>query len=444
MSRYFCVALATLIAGTVFFASEAPAQTSNTSAIQAGVARVDITPQIDELPEPLSSVHDPIYVRALVVESETKRAVIVVAEVPAIAPDIYEDLGQQVSERFRVPREQVMIGTTHTHNSLRVAPPGPSPIPSSEAFTSNVISGTIEAIAAAEKNLQPARAGYAAGQVSLIAGRNEWHEPQKRYIDGIDRTGLVPVDQTFGVYEFATLSGEPIGVILNYGIEPVVYELAKTQVSGDVPGAASRYIEDAFGGKVVALFTIGSPASPAYRVLSLDSPNRGIKTAENIMNSMGVILGEEALGRMQQIKGSTAPLQISAAADSLTCPGKRTTPRNLRGHCAYSEDSDLPACEFTDQPFPDVTLNTGVLRLGDVAYITADANVVPALWEKFRQQSPLSQAQAVGTNFGQFRFVVDDAAYALNTYPATDTRAVVGCAEEGYLESVQGLLEKTR
>jgi len=410
----------------------------------AGAARVDITPRVEDLAAPFSAVHDHLYVRALFVESEGERAVIAVVEAPAIAPAVYEEMVQEIATEFEVPRNQVMLAITHTHSVMRVAPSGPSQIPGSDVFTAQVRSGTMEAIAAARAALQPARAGYRAGLSSLVVGRNEWHASQHRYINGADRTGLVPADRTLGVYEFESLGGEPIAVILNYGIQPVVYEVSKTEVSGDVPGATSRYVEDVLGGGTVALFTVGAPASAAYSGRSDTDPERRVERAGTIMEAMGVILGEEALAQMKEIEGSTAPLKIQGLGDSLTCTGKRTTPRNLRSHCAYTDDSDLPPCDFKDEPFDDVTLNIGALRLGDVVYVTADSNVVPALWEKLRQASPWSTTQVVSTNFGQFRFVVDDAAYALNTYPATDTRAAVGCAEDGFLESALKLIGATR
>jgi neutral ceramidase len=416
------------------------ANADNDANILAGAARVDITPREEDLPAPLTSVHDRIYVRALFIESRGDRAVIAVVETPAIATPIYEEMVQQIATEFDVPRNHIMLGVTHTHNSMRVAPPGPSPIPTSDLFTVRVRSGTIEAIGAARTAMRPARAGYRAGLSSLVRGREEWHASQHRYIDGIDRTGLVPVDQALGVYEFESTRGEPIAVILNYGIQPVVYEIAKTEISGDVPGATSRYVEDMLGKGVVALFTVGAPGSPAYRVWSETNPGGGVERAATITHAMGVILGEESLAQMEGIKGSTAPLKIEGLGGSLTCKGKITTPRNLRSYCAYNDDSALPACVFKDEPFGDVTLKVGALRLGDVVYVTADSNVVPALWEKLKRASPWSNTQLVSTNFGQFRFVVDDAAYALNTYPATDTRAAMGCAENGFLESALKLI----
>ena len=444
MTRLRRAALVSFAAAVLTVAPIVEANAEDEANIMAGAARVDLTPRVEDLPAPFESVHDPIYVRALFVESGGDRAVIAVVEVPAIGPEIYEDMVQQIATEFEVPRDHIMLGITHTHNVLRVSRPGLSPIPTSDLFTARVQSGTVEAVAAARAAMQPARAGYRAGLSSLVRGREEWYRSQHRYIDGIDRTGLEAVDQTLGVYEFESMGGEPIAVILNYGIQPVVYSTAKAEISGDVPGAASRYLEDVLGGGAVALFTVGAPAAAAYRVGSDGEPGRRAERAASIMQAMGVVLGEEALAQMKEIEGSTAALKIQGLGDSLTCTGKMTTPRNLRSHCAYTDDSDLPPCDFKDEPFDDVTLKIGVLRLGDVVYVTADSNVVPALWEKLRQASPWSTTQVVSTNFGQFRFVADDAAYALRTYPGTETRAVMGCAEDGFLGSALRLIEAVR
>lgn len=437
-----------LVAAAVLLSAGAalcgPAAAQSGSALSAGAARVDITPAVADLPAPLTSIHDPLYVRTLVVDSDGKRAVIAVVDTPAIEASIYYDLVDTISTEFNVPAGQILLGTTHTHNSLRVAPPGPSPIPTSDKFTHAVIDGTLQSVREAIGAMKPAKAGYSAGESSLISGRNEWLPSQHRYIDGVDRTGVEAVDRTFGVYKFAALDGTPIAAILNYGVEPVIFEQAHDKVSGDVPGAVSAYVEDQVGGGMVALFTVGAPASLSYRVWPEDSDRRRFETSAKIMSAYGTILGEEALAQMARIEGSTAPLAISSATDSLTCPGKKTTPRNLRNMCAYTADSTLPPCKFTDAPFHDVKLTMTLLRLGEVYYLAADGNVVPALWNKIRREVPFTNFQFVGANFGPFRFVVDDRAYQLNTYPATDTRAQANCAEPGMLEKVSTLDESVR
>jgi neutral ceramidase len=89
-----------------------------------------------------------------------------------------------------------------------------------------------------------------------------------------------------------------VALLLNYGIEPVVNEGVVGEISGDVPGAAARYVEEAAGGKAVALFTIAPAASPAYRVWAKPVIDpREVARAHGIMAAMGTLLGEEALAR---------------------------------------------------------------------------------------------------------------------------------------------------
>ncbi|TNE67799.1 MAG: hypothetical protein EP335_00825 [Alphaproteobacteria bacterium] len=431
---------------TAFAPMSAMAWADPAPAVRAGAAKLDITPATPDLPAPLSKVADPIHVRAVAIESEGKLVVILSLEVPAVAPDIWNQLRHDIAEAAGIPASQLVLSTTHTHNSLRVAAPGPSPIPVSAAFTENVRQRSIAATKEAIARLKPAEIGYSTALLPLVKGRNEWRASENRYVDGADRTGREPVDQTFGVLSLRGLDGQVIGLVLNYGIEPVVYELAHDQVSGDVPGKASSYLEDTLADQgTVALFTIGAPASAAYRIWKDDVGARGPAAAGAIKDAMGTLIAEDALAQLGTMQYSGAAFKMATATTTLSCPGKKTTPRNLRSHCSMDGTKGLPRCEYHDEPFPAVSLDLSMLRLGDkAAYLVADSNVVPALWLKIKDQLPLRNTQMISSNFGPFRFVVNEAAYALNTYPATDTRAQAGCAENGFTKKVEELVAATR
>jgi hypothetical protein len=415
------------------------------SVLKVGAARVDITPPIEELPPPYKAIFDKIYLRALVLDNGSTRAAMVVADVPMIQAGNFAELSRRISQQAKVPPENVLLGNTHTHNSIRVDGDGVHIIlPGSQKFVDRIMAATERAIKEAVANLQPARAGYAVGNAHLIANRNEWFPAQNRYIDGIDRSGSQPVDASLGVFKFETLSGEPIAFVLNYGIEPVVSMASPTEISGDVPGATSRYIEEKFADKAVAIFTIGPAASPLYRVRP--DPQLGkadVDRAHKIVNAMGTILGEEALAAAKDSK-LTSNLRIAAAKRILQCPGKNTTPFNLRTQCAYTPDSKLPACDFKDTDSEPVNLSMWLLKIGDVAFVQADANVSSELGEKLHHASPLANTLIVALNFGPARFVVDEASYPLNTYEATATRFKRGCAEQGFLDNALQMIEQLR
>ena len=61
-------------------------------------------------------------------------------------------------------------------------------------------------------------------------------------------------DKTVAVIKFESMSGEPIAVYYNYAMHAVITGTLDL-VSGDMPGDSSRYIEDALGGKAVALWS---------------------------------------------------------------------------------------------------------------------------------------------------------------------------------------------
>ena len=61
--------------------------------LQAGTARVEITPAADALPGPYSSILDPLYARAIYLENGQSRAVLLNADVGAIPTFLTDDVG---------------------------------------------------------------------------------------------------------------------------------------------------------------------------------------------------------------------------------------------------------------------------------------------------------------------------------------------------------------
>lgn len=414
------------------------------SALRAGAARIDITPPVAELPAPFKVIRDRLYVRALLLDNGATRAALVVADVPAIEAGIYADISHAIAKQNNVPLANIVLSASHTHNSMRVASDTAGNSPGgTDKFISSVIAASQEAVKKAAANLQPVRAGYAAGKSYLVANRNEWSIDQHRYIEGIDRSGTQPADPTLGVYKFETLSGEPVAFLLNYGIEPVVNIGQSSEISGDVPGEAASYIEAHSGGKAVALFTIGPASSPAYRVQADPvTGSRDVERTHRLVAAMGTLLGEEAMATANGIRKPATQMSIAGELKTLQCPGKITTPRNLLSECSNAPGAKVPACEFKDKDGPAVTLSYGLLKLGEVALVQADANVVPAIGDKLKRASPLASTMVVLTNFGPMRYVVDDASYPLNTFEVTSTRAKQDCAEQGFIDGVLEMMNR--
>ena len=73
-----------------------------------------------------------------------------------------------------------------------------------------------------------------------------------RWWEGANYEG--PSDKTVAVLTFVRPNGEPLAVYYNYAVHGVITGQLD-MISGDIPGAASRYVEEASGDKVVALWS---------------------------------------------------------------------------------------------------------------------------------------------------------------------------------------------
>jgi hypothetical protein len=420
------------IAASSVEASPAPAP----AGLRVGAARIEVTPPADELVAPFKSIADRLYVRAVAIESGGVQAIVIIADVPTIGDSTLSQIVDKVAAQARVPRTAILLGTSHTHNAIRVDPVATGIIlPGSPRFVARVTAATLDAVRQAQARMQPARVGLGSGRAHLVGNRNKWSAASGRYLTGVDRTGNEPIDERLGVMKFETLDGKSIALLLNYAIEPVVAMAMPSEISGDVPGAAARMIESRLGNDAVALFTVGAAGTPLYRA---EDAGPGVDLRERavaLMNAMGTILSEEALAVAADLPTSPTAIRIAAAARQLVCPGKVTTPFNLPNRCAYSPGSSLPACDFKDRDAEPVALNMGLLRIGDLVLMGTDANVTPALGQKFASVMPLKHSWIVAETYGPMRYVMDDAAYAQNTYEATATTAKKGCAEQGFLRN---------
>lgn len=424
------------------------AASAATGNLRAGAARIEITPTAAELPEYYKGIKDQIHVRVLALESGSTRAILSLGDLPMIDGGFYNDFIQQLSAEFKVPKEYILLGTSHAHSVMRVAPQGQENtkylqpvsvedragvaeavkknIPVTLEFNKKVWAAYREATRQAFAKLQPARVSFGTGEPGVLRSR----------------TGESVLDPSLGVHTFKAMDGKTIAMVLNFGITPVGAE--RNQISGDVPGSTARYLEAELGEQSVVLFTNSAPQPVRFRTggESGDAP-RSPTARASIMSALGVVLGEEALNVARSARVSDY-MQISAAHEVLQCPGKVTYPRNLSNQCADSQKVGAPGCTFKSFDVEKVDINVGVLRLGDVAYLLVDGNPVPALANMLREASPLANTRVVSTNFGPVRHMVDNAAYALNTYPATDTRAKPGCVDPGLIETSLKLIEKTR
>jgi hypothetical protein len=98
---------------------------------------------------------------------------------------------------------------------------------------------------------------------------------------------------------------------------------------------------------------------------------------------------------------------------------------------------------FKDRDTGPIDLRMGLLKIGDLNIVTANANVTQPVWQKLRKAAP-ANAIMISLAYGPMHYVMADAVYPTNSYQVTATTARRGCAEQGFVNMAQEMIGETR
>ena len=157
--------------------------------LRAGAAIADITPQ-QEWPLPLignfgyspaTAAHDPLSVRAIVLESGEETIAIAVVDSCDLPQEVADDVKKRASERSGIPADHILVSATHTHSAPPASPmldwkPGgpPEVEPNMAAYSERLRNGVAQAVADAQARLEPAEVGWAKVDVPEELFNRRW------------------------------------------------------------------------------------------------------------------------------------------------------------------------------------------------------------------------------------------------------------------------------
>jgi len=224
-------------------------------ALEAGAAKVEITPPIgtplhgygDRMSRPSTSVHDPLWSRALFLDDGATAVMLVNTDLCLINPE----LRQRVLELApsEVPKENIILTATHTHNAQGAMHRHLPMRFVAGQFMPEVLESTARAIVqsmqAAISAKRRAAIGYgSANQESLSVNRREPGGP---------------IDPQIGVLRVDDADGNPIAVVCNFAAHPTsVPREDRFAISADYVGFYYDTLEELTGDDCVALFLNGA------------------------------------------------------------------------------------------------------------------------------------------------------------------------------------------
>ena len=475
MTRVSAVAISLLLFAIVNVETrQAPAPR-----LRAGAARVEITPKPGDLTIATDSIRDPLYARAIVVDDGSACAVIVGLDLGGASTALVTDATTRASAATGCPAGNFVISATHTHSSNTQ---GLGQGPPTAAAVANAI---VEAARTAKSKLAPARIGYGTTQLDLNVNRDlfnsklEWRQ---------EPNPSGPSDKTLAVVEFLGVDNVPIAVYMNYAMHPINFYLSGV-ISADFPGEASRYIETLFDDRTVAVFSQGasgdqnprdfrSPttfmgqrsaltqgrgpftqtvgaatAAPsttpqgfnpqqasgerqAIRAENLDAYRKVLARTGEYVHMLGSMIGSSAIRVMRESMRATDVAPIWAAQESFTCPGR------------VRNDADNPARENVFPGYkdgPELTLKVGLLRLGDIDFISVNGEVYSQIAMRVKAEAPHSKTIVVTLANGSANsgYIYSDEAYSHLTFQVIGSRLKPGCAEGKIVGTALDLMRRS-
>jgi hypothetical protein len=429
---------------TAVLPAGATAQSRTSGSLRAGAARVDVTPA--QLPRSYTGVLDRLYARAIVFENDGVRAALVTIDAGGVPDATWQAVVRQVESELGIPATHVLVTATHTHSAGNQGGP-------------DYVAKIVDAVRAAQKALAPARVGYGTGQSFINVNRQIIDPKTGRWWEGPNLDG--PSDKTVAVMTITRPNGEPIAAYYNYAVHGVITGQLD-MISGDIPGATSRYIEEASGDSVVAVWSLGAAGdqNPLYYRQTYDlreirvkeyaargidisnamppggeGLNRSDPKVARLMNqqkqmnvSMGQLLGEEVLRVMRGTDRTEASAALAGAQKTISCPGRERTNDGRAG------------VEGTYTDAAPVELRLGLLRIGDVMIGAVNAEVFNRIAIRFKNASPYKATMMATLTNGSARsgYIPDDESYGKYTFEVLSSRVKPGCAETAI---VNGLLD---
>ncbi len=398
--------------------------------LRVGVVKVDMTPDVPGgvttfWETKYTAIHDRIYARAIVVGNDTTTAAIITLDAVEITDAT--ELTARISRETGIPTSNIIITATHNHSaplfSLANASGSRHAGPAATAWINKVQDDLIKALKQAKANMQPARVAVGTGTVDINMNRDQLM-PDGRYGIGWNPDG--PSDKTVWVVKFESLTGEPIAILINYAVHNTIVNLRGSIVTAELAGATSRFVEQKYNDKVVAVWTMGA-AGDQNPISTPHKPDDEMNF-ENV-NVLGEILGAEVVRVADRVKAPSVQQRIWGMEKIVTCPGQSATGKAQDGANRKLVDAD------------PVSFRLSLLMIDRIAITSVSAEVVTNIYQHLRKESPFTNTMMITIANGRIGYIPQDSSYDNPTFEVFSSPLKKGCGESTI---VNGLVDMMR
>lgn len=417
--------------------------------LQAGIAKVDITPEkpvymggYSLRDAPSAGVHDRLYTRALVLSAGNTQLAFVISDIISMAD--HDGVRRRISAATGIPADNIIAGDVHNH-----AAPSPGRANRNTKWFRRYEDSLAEAVQHAMSSLEPVTMSIGAGSSRIGMNRRKRmtdiestitfdennssqsfgeHKTDRpitlREMDGVVRLGNNPlgsIDEEVGVLRLDTKNGRPLAVMVNYAAHGTSLGGRNDQICGEWMGHMNATIETMLPG-VQAIFLQGAAGDINPRVVGgLDGYQDNPETT--------VTLGEEIAAEVVRVykdlqPGDSQKTEIRVVYETLLLP---------RGYREL----------FRDFRQTTVAVPTTAARIGDLTWVSFPGELFHEIGMMVKRASPSRMTFLAGYTNGRIGYFPTRKAYAEGGYEPAVSR-LDPAAEPLYLRQVAKLLERLR
>lgn len=435
-----------------------PAQGAEPGALRAGTGLVDVTPRrwpVSMLgsfnDRQATSAHDPLMVRALVLDDGRTRLAIATCDTCVIPRDLLDEAKELASRRTGIPVDRMLMAATHTHTAPTLTDLNPK-VPRDPEYLKLVVEGLAEGVAQAAGRTVPARIGWGVAPLPEEVNNRRWFmreellgpnpfgrmdrvrtNPPAGSADLLRPAG--PTDPDVSAVAIQTADGKPLALLANYSLH-YVGDVPSGTVSADYFGEFARQMETRLGasGPFVAMLTNGT--SGDVNNINFRQPRKAVPIFERIRTVASRVADAAQAACAKMTYQDRVPLAMverridlgvrKATADELAQAKAvlaEKDEKRLPSLARYYAESALIIDKYPDT----VNVKLQAIRIGQLGIVSIPCEAFAEVGLEIKRRSPLHPAFTI------------DLANGYNGYlPSPEQRALGGYetwrATSSYLE----------
>ncbi len=441
------IASACLFAGVPGLAGEGTGQL-----FRAGAARADITPPLGSMliglsfvPRPATDIHDPLLVRALVLDDGASRLAFVVCDNLGLSQLVCDEARRRVMTRTGLPASHLLVAATHTHSAptSRGAAGNTgeeyidgyaAPVTVLTSYQELLANRIADAVEAAINRLEPARIGWGSARAPEHVFNRRWYVKselmRRNPFGGVDLVRMnptagspeliapaAPTDAEIAFLSVQTLRGKPLALFANYSLHYVGGVPLQT-ISGDYFAVFDQEIGERLKGEGADETFVGimsNGTSGDINNIDFRQPREPRAPYEQI-NRVAKSVADHVHGALENLTYHDW-VKLDARYEELSMKPRKPTAEMFayarevlakdREEAAWhSQEGDYARRILLGAAAPEfqrVPIQT--LRIGDLGVAAIPAEVLVEIGLELKTRSPFQQAFTISFANGYFGYL---------------------------------------